>query len=65
VVGVIVNLAAFFAWHVLWPRGCHGRHRSRRPGDIRRRNLRAVPREGRRHPGHRRVRPAGLVLRYL
>ena len=21
VVGVIVNLAAFFAWHVLWPRG--------------------------------------------
>jgi chromate transporter len=21
VVGVIVNLAAFFAWHVFWPRG--------------------------------------------
>ena len=24
VVGVIVNLAAFFAWHVLWPRGAAG-----------------------------------------
>ena len=24
VVGVIVNLAAFFAWHVLWPRGWGG-----------------------------------------
>ena len=24
VVGVIVNLAAFFAWHVLWPRGWAG-----------------------------------------
>jgi len=24
VVGVIVNLAAFFAWHVLWPRGATG-----------------------------------------
>jgi chromate transporter len=24
VVGVIVNLAVFFAWHVLWPRGWHG-----------------------------------------
>ena len=23
VVGVIVNLAAFFAWHVFWPRGWH------------------------------------------
>jgi chromate transporter len=25
VVGVIVNLAAFFAWHVLWPQGWGGR----------------------------------------
>ena len=25
VVGVIVNLAAFFAWHVLWPAGAGGR----------------------------------------
>jgi chromate transporter len=25
VVGVIVNLAAFFAWHVLWPAGWSGR----------------------------------------
>ena len=24
VVGVIVNLALFFAWHVLWPQGWHG-----------------------------------------
>ena len=24
VVGVIVNLALFFAWHVLWPTGTHG-----------------------------------------
>ncbi|HEY5636313.1 MAG TPA: chromate efflux transporter [Burkholderiales bacterium] len=24
VVGVIVNLAAFFAWHVLWPQGAEG-----------------------------------------
>jgi chromate transporter len=24
VVGVIVNLAAFFAWHVFWPRGFDG-----------------------------------------
>src|SRR4029077_13010941 len=24
VVGVIVNLAAFFAWHVLWPHGWGG-----------------------------------------
>jgi chromate transporter len=24
VVGVIVNLALFFGWHVLWPRGWHG-----------------------------------------
>jgi chromate transporter len=24
VVGVIVNLALFFAWHVLWPRGFSG-----------------------------------------
>ena len=24
VVGVIVNLAAFFAWHVLWPKGMQG-----------------------------------------
>ena len=24
VVGVIVNLAAFFAWHVFWPRGFAG-----------------------------------------
>ena len=24
VVGVIVNLALFFGWHVLWPRGAHG-----------------------------------------
>ncbi|MBN8489765.1 MAG: chromate transporter, partial [Burkholderiales bacterium] len=24
VVGVIVNLAAFFAWHVLWPQGAAG-----------------------------------------
>ncbi len=24
VVGVIVNLAAFFAWHVLWPQGPGG-----------------------------------------
>ena len=25
VVGVIVNLAVFFAWHVLWPAGFSGR----------------------------------------
>jgi chromate transporter len=25
VVGVIVNLALFFAWHVLWPKGFQGR----------------------------------------
>ena len=25
VVGVIVNLALFFAWHVLWPAGSSGR----------------------------------------
>ena len=25
VVGVIVNLALFFAWHVLWPQGFSGR----------------------------------------
>jgi len=25
VVGVIVNLAVFFAWHVLWPQGFGGR----------------------------------------
>ena len=25
VVGVIINLAVFFAWHVLWPRGLAGR----------------------------------------
>jgi chromate transporter len=25
VVGVILNLALFFAWHTLWPRGWHGR----------------------------------------
>jgi len=24
VVGVILNLAVFFAYHVLWPQGCHG-----------------------------------------
>jgi chromate transporter len=24
VVGVILNLAVFFAWHVLWPRGFSG-----------------------------------------
>jgi hypothetical protein len=24
VVGVIVNLAVFFAYHVLWPQGLHG-----------------------------------------
>ncbi|CAM3966037.1 chromate efflux transporter [Paracidovorax anthurii] len=24
VVGVIVNLAVFFAWHVFWPKGLHG-----------------------------------------
>jgi chromate transporter len=24
VVGVIVNLAVFFAWHVLWPKGAGG-----------------------------------------
>jgi chromate transporter len=23
-VGVILNLAVFFAWHVLWPDGVHG-----------------------------------------
>jgi chromate transporter len=28
VVGVIVNLALFFAWHVLWPAGWHGRSTS-------------------------------------
>ena len=25
VVGVILNLALFFAWHVLWPQGWSGR----------------------------------------
>jgi len=25
VVGVILNLALFFAYHVLWPQGFHGR----------------------------------------
>jgi len=25
VVGVILNLALFFAWHVLWPQGFSGR----------------------------------------
>ena len=41
VVGVIVNLAVFFAWHVFWPRGfdavADGRPRRRRARDIRRR----------------------------
>jgi hypothetical protein len=27
VVGVIVNLALFFAWHVFWPQGLAGRRR--------------------------------------
>ena len=32
VVGVIVNLALFFAWHVLWPRGFGGALRRGRRG---------------------------------
>ena len=49
VVGVIVNLALFFAWHVFWPRGAAGAvdpccDRDRRAG-----GGRAVPVQGGRH----------------
>ena len=40
VVGVIVNLAAFFAWHVFWPHGpFSGRHRCRLLRNLRRRDF--------------------------
>jgi hypothetical protein len=72
VVGVIINLAVFFAWHVLWPEAtadapfsgplrvvlaAHHHRRLRRP----------VALQGRHHPGDRRQRPgrARLFSRHL
>ena len=49
VVGVIVNLALFFAWHVLWPAACGRALRRRRRGDRRRSPaVAALPLQGRR-----------------
>ena len=42
VVGVILNLAVFFAWHVLWPHGFGGGFEWLSGGDRRRRVHRAV-----------------------
>ena len=55
VVGVIVNLAVFFAWHVLWPDGLAGRFEAVLGGDRRRRRRRAVPLQGGRDPGGARL----------
>ena len=67
VVGVIVNLAAFFAYYVLWPSGFSGPLRMACGAARHRRGDRAVPLQGRRDPGrfrrridrrrHRLVRP--------
>ena len=65
VVGVIVNLAGFFAWHVFWPGGWRARRDARR-ASIRSRSPSRSPRRSRcfrykvgrdpRHPGVRRRR---------
>ena len=68
VVGVIVNLAVFFAWHVFWPKGwAAGAAGAGALGGIDAVALaigvaadpRVVPLQGRRHPGHPRVRRRG------
>jgi len=72
VVGVILNLAVFFAWHTFWPEASRGRtlHRTLRRaavGDRRRRLPRAVEVQGRHPQGDRRLRAvrAGAVVRAL
>ena len=65
VVGVIVNLAMFFAWHVLWPQGWGRAARVAGGGDRPGRRGRAVPPAVGRDPGGagRRAGGAGLALR--
>jgi chromate transport protein ChrA len=65
VVGVIVNLAVFFAWHLL-PGATDaapfaGPSMLRGPGR-RRRLPRPLPLQDRHHEGHRRLRPGGACL---
>ena len=56
VVGVIVNLAVFFAYHVLWPQGLGRSIRMAFGGHRPARGNRALPLQGRRHSRHRRLR---------
>ena len=56
VVGVILNLALFFAYHVLWPQGFGGRFDAISAVIARRRRGRAVPLQGRRDAAARRLR---------
>ena len=56
VVGVILNLALFFAYHVLWPQGFGGRFDAVSAVDHRRRGRGAVPLQGRRDAAARCLR---------
>ncbi len=56
VVGVILNLALFFAYHVLWPQGFGGRFDVRLGRHRRGGGGRAVSLQGRRHAAARRLR---------
>ena len=59
VVGVIVNLAVFFGWHVLWPDGLSGTLRGVLGGDRHRCRHRPDPLQGGRDPGGARLRRGG------
>ena len=66
VVGVIVNLALFFAWHVLWPAGSGGRFDAVAAAIGVAGGSAAVPLQGRRDAGARplrRARPRGAAAR--
>ena len=56
VVGVILNLAMFFAYHVLWPQGFGGRFDALSAVIARGRGRGAVPLQGRRDAAARRLR---------
>ena len=56
VVGVILNLALFFAYHVLWPQGFGGRFDAVSARHRGRRGRGAVPLQGRRDAAARRLR---------